>query len=30
MHNEKLVELVDFLKTLPDYHIKVIIRESID
>ena len=30
MHNEELVELVDFLKSLPDYHLKVVIRESID
>ena len=30
MHNKELVELVDFLKSLPDYHIKVVIRESID
>jgi len=30
MHNDELVELVDLLKSLPDYHIKVVIRESID
>ena len=30
MYNKELEELVKLLKSLPDYHIKVIIRESID
>jgi murein L,D-transpeptidase YafK len=29
MYNKELVELVEFLKSLPDYHIAVQIRESI-
>lgn len=30
MHNKDLIELVDFLHHLPDFHIPVIIRETID